>query len=79
MYHPSYQKPLKHILIGIMVDNDVSVKVREKQQKNKNKKQKKKTNKQKQHKTKQDKMGDKKNVYCVNSKIKSSKSCLSYF
>lgn len=52
MYHPSYQKPLKHILIGLMVDNDVSVKVREKQQKNK--KQTNKRNKQKQHKTRQD-------------------------
>ena len=54
-----------------MVDNDVPVQSEKKKHKtNKNKtKQSKKNNNQ----------GDKKNVYYVNSKIKTSKSCLNYF
>ena len=44
MHHLSYHKPLKHILIGLMVDNDVPVQSEKKTQ-----------NKQKQNKTKQKK------------------------
>jgi hypothetical protein len=33
MHHLSYHKPLKHILIGLMVDNDVPVQCEKKTQK----------------------------------------------
>lgn len=72
MHHLSYHKPLKHILIGLMVENDAPGQSEKKT---------------KQDKTKQNKNNNTKTtttraikefVYYVNSKFKTSKSCLNY-